>query len=169
VKLLRAWIFLSALVLAISLAVHLSTFLAIDPIDKFRGVMFVHIAIFPPFIAAILYANKLNRTHGYDQKRILSLAPRWMRVMLVTSFAYALINFALFFILSGGNSPSKGDGKFLMTQHGRVIREISETEFHRQQAYIARGFSGHWMMFSLAATVGLTGVLRFRQNTREIQ
>jgi len=132
---------------------------------SFPGVMFLHLAIFPPFIAAIFYANK---TQGCDQRRILSVVPRWMRAMFTSFFIYALLNFILFFIQSDGNSPSERDGKFFITSHQRVIREISETEFHRQQAYIVRGFSGHWMAFSVAAMVGLTGVLRMKQRAQEI-
>jgi hypothetical protein len=164
VKILRAWILVSAIILIVSFAAHLSTFFPIDPMESIPGIMFIHVAIFPPFIAAILSANKATREQGYDHKRILQLAPAWMRTMFYAFFAYALLNFVLFFILSGGNAPTRLDGKYFLTQHGRVVREISEAEYHRQKAYVVRGFSGHWMMFSVAAMAMLTGVAQCRKN-----
>lgn len=129
------------------------------------GIMLIHVAIFPPFIAAILYGNKVKRVQGRNQQQLLKLAPKWMRTLFYVSFAYAFVNFALFFILSGGNTPIKQDGKFVLKQHGRLVREISEEEYHRQRAYIVRGFSGHWMMFSAAAMTMLTGVAQCRKKT----
>ena len=64
-------------------------------------------------------------------------------------FAYALINFALFFFLSKGGVPDVRDGKYVLHNHGQVIRELSEDEYELQKAYVVRGFSGHWMVFYL--------------------
>jgi hypothetical protein len=59
-----------------------------------------------------------------------------------------LVNFAIFLFLVRDGSPShRPDGSFALTSHGRLVREVSEEEFHRYQAYVARGFSGHWMLF----------------------
>ena len=162
VKLLRAWIILSALIFAISFVVHLSTFLQIDTMEAIPGVMLIHVAIFPPFFAAIVYLNKLSRERGYTTRQVLMQTPFWMRLVCGTCFAYAFINFIIFGIQSRNGGPSKEDGKFFLTEHGRVIREISEAEFHQHQNYVVRGFSGHWLAGSSAAVIFLTGVARSR-------
>ena len=52
--LLIGWCWFAAVVLIVSFVVHASTFLGIDPLAKWPGLMLIHLAIFPPFIAAII-------------------------------------------------------------------------------------------------------------------
>ena len=60
---LIGWCWVAAVVLLVSLVAHLSTFLGIDPMAAWPGVMFIHLAIFPPFIAALCYAS-LSSSEG---------------------------------------------------------------------------------------------------------
>ena len=75
--------------------------------------------------------------------------PRWQQYAVKGLFAYALINFALFFYRSSGGTPEERDGKYVLQNHGTVIRELSADEYERHSAYVVRGFSGHWMVFYL--------------------
>ena len=161
--LLRAWIWLSVAVLAISLVVHLSTLAGINPMAVSRHVMFIHVAIFPPFIAAIFYGSRVTKKAGLSQKQLFEHAPRWMRRSLTVFGFYALINFALFMVLMREGSPSRRDGKYVLRNRGTVVREISQAEYHRRQGYVVRGFSGHWMLFSTAAMTLLSGVAAYRK------
>jgi hypothetical protein len=163
---LRAWIIFSTVVLVVSLIVHLSTFSGIDPMETIPGVMLIHLVIFPPFIAAIVYANKANRESGYSQEQVLKFAPKWMQAMAGFFFVYAIVNFIIFLILVHGGGPEKRDGKFFLADHGHIIRQLTEPEFHQMQAYVVRGFSGHWMLFSSAAMALLTGVANSRQTSK---
>lgn len=62
--------------------------------------------------------------------------------------AYALINFALFIVLSRGGHAEIENGKYMMHRRGySAPYEISEAEYRQQQTYELRGFSGHWMLF----------------------
>jgi hypothetical protein len=98
-----------------------------------------------------------------SQKQLFELAPRWMRRSLTVFGIYALINFALFFILVREGSPRMRNGKPFLMNRSTVVREISEAEFHKRQADLVRGFSGHWMMFSTAAMTLLSGVAAHRK------
>jgi hypothetical protein len=162
---LIGWCWFAAAVLTVSLVVHVSTFLGVDPMDKWPGVMLLHLAIFPPFIAAIHYANRIGGRKQGRQDRVVNSAPRWLRILSGVFFAYALVNFATFIILVEGGGPHERDGKYYLTSHGRVLRELSEAEYHRQQAYVVRGFSGHWMLFSSASLMMLVGAARLRRRS----
>jgi hypothetical protein len=73
---LIGWSWVAAAVLCVSIAAHVSTFLGIDPIAECPGVMFIHLAIFPPFIAAMSYANRVGgKRQGQD--RVTKSAPPW--------------------------------------------------------------------------------------------
>jgi hypothetical protein len=44
-------------------------------------------------------------------------------------------------------SPDIIDGKYVLENHGTLIRELSEVEYFKLRANEIRGFSGHWMVF----------------------
>jgi hypothetical protein len=160
---LIGWCWFAGIVLVVSLVVHVSTFLGIDPMEKWPGVMFIHLAIFPPFFAAISYANRIGGPKQEREDRVTNSAPRWLRRVAGVFSAYAIVNFVIFLFLVKGGGPHERDGKFFLMSHGSVLRELSEAEYHQQQAYIVRGFSGHWMLFSSAALMILVGAARLRR------
>jgi hypothetical protein len=164
---LIGWCWFAAAVLIVSLVVHASTFLGIDPMAVWPGVMFIHLAIFPPFIAAIYYASRIGGAKQGRQDRVISSAPLWLRILAGVFFAYALVNFAIFLVLVEGGGPHEREGKYVLEEHGTVLRELSEAEYHQHRAYVVRGFSGHWMLFSSAALMGLVGAARLRGRSVE--
>lgn len=159
---LIVWCWIAAVVLLVSLAAHASTFLGIDPIKEWPGVMFIHIAIFPPFIAALYYAQRIGGKDEKHQDRVFHSAPLGLRILTGVFFAYAFVNFTAFLILNEGGGPHERDGKYVLQSHGTILREISEEEFHQQQAYVVRGFSGHWMLFTSASLTLLVGAAKLR-------
>jgi hypothetical protein len=142
----------------LSLSVHLATFVGVDPQQSFPFVWLLHIGIFIVWLPAILIANR--RTKGAprsDQWRtIFRGAPWWIAALIGPVFLYAFFNFFFtIFVLLGGHSPTVRNGAYALSDHGRVVRTISEHDYHRYRAYEARLFSGHWMLFYLAATAML--------------
>lgn len=65
---------------------------------------------------------------------------------------YTAVNFAVFINLMEG-TPEVKNGRYYLHHHGQIIREITEVEYGRFRAYEVRGFSGHWMLFSLLPMV----------------
>ncbi len=134
-----------------SLFVHLSTFFGIDPSKHVPWVWVLHLGIFVVFIP-MLFVQGLTSKKDFWSK-IFAAMPRWARYTIKAFFAYAIINFALFFFLSQGGVPEVRDGKYVLHNHGQVVRELSENEYELQKAYVIRGFSGHWMVFYLVAAI----------------
>jgi hypothetical protein len=160
--LLVAWIILAGAVFVVSLATHFSTFAPIDPLDVVPYLMFVHVAIFPPFGAAIWYAKGVGggRKEGFS---VVKHAPMWLRILTVALVVYAFANFPLMLIRNEGGNPDKRGSQYLLTSHGKVLRELSEDEYHGKRAYLVRGVSGHWMLFSSGALTLLVGASRMRR------
>ena len=157
---------LAAAVLVVSIVVHASTFV-IDTMTEWPGVMLIHLAIFPPTIAALIYAVRTSRQYTEDPRNldpVFHMAPRWLVILTVVSFVYALVNFGIFaFILTGGGKTIERDGKHFLTRGGAIVRELSEAEYRRHQAYVVRGFSGHWMLFVSASLTMLVGAAKLRR------
>jgi hypothetical protein len=130
---LGALIVYAAIGLVVSLVVHVASLFVSPPGGN--GLFFgLHIGIFPLWIAVMFLANKLvgrgfgQRPAWADWKLILDGSPAWMRVMTYGFFAYAIANFAVFFLLT----ISGHDG----------ARHTANPP-----AVVWHGFSGHWMAF----------------------
>ena len=133
---------------ACALFVHLLTFSEVEIELQMPKVWFLHVGIFIvflPFIISIRDNFGTNPTH----KELLSILPVWANLLVALTFAYAFVNFALFVLRSEGGSPDMRDGVYVLQSHGKFIRELSLAEFKAQQAYVVRGFSGHWLVFYL--------------------
>lgn len=85
--------------------------------------------------------------------KLLGLVPQRLGVVCGVVFIYAFINFALFIALMEGGSPTVKNGRYYLDSHGQKIRDITEEEYQRFLAYEVRGFSGHWMLFSIVPMV----------------
>src|SRR4029077_3439105 len=82
-----------------------------------RTIAHGHLAIFPPFIAAISYANRTAGTKQGSSDPVVGSAPWWLRLLAGVSVVYALANFVLFIILMEGGAPSERDGKYVLHTH----------------------------------------------------
>ena len=80
---------------------------------------------------------------------LLGFVPLPLRVTCAVAFFYACINFALVTALMEGGSPSAENGNYYVHSHGQKIRDITREEYQRFRAYEVRGFSGHWIVFSI--------------------
>jgi hypothetical protein len=139
-----------------SVIVHFSTFLGINPERVFPAIWVLHILIFIVWIPVMFSCrNSFTKDNQRDFWKIATRsAPRWMKVLSVALFAYAFFNFFFtIFVLNEGGVPSELDGKKVIHNHGNVIRELTDAEYEKHQAYAVRTFSGHWMIFY---AVGMT-------------
>ena len=141
-----------------SVFVHLSTFFGTDLSKHIPRVWVLHLGVFVAFIPMLLLQGLAPKK---DWNQIFATIPRWARYSIKVFFAYALINFALFFFLSESGVPDVRDGKYVLHNHGQIIRELSENDYEWQKAYVLRVFSGHWMAFYLLPAI----VLWFRRKS----
>lgn len=140
---------LAALGFVASVLVHFSTFAGVDPVDEFPlAVPLLHVGIFVVFVPAIIWSDRQKKPGQSARSVNLAGAPAWLGALAAACFIYALVNFAIFAVRMHDGRPNRQpDGSYAITSKGKFVRAISEEEFHRYQSYMARGFSGHWMLF----------------------
>ena len=135
--LIKPMLALSALGLALSLIVHLAAIAGID-LKLGNSIFALHIGIFVVWLPAVLLTIRMRRGNrnsawGFGTmswKQVLSGCPSWMTYLLYGLFVYVFLNFFLFMgHAESGASPDESP---------------SSPE-------IARGFSGHWLLFYYAA------------------
>jgi hypothetical protein len=158
-----------------SVVVHASTFAAMPPLGMHEAWP-LHIGIFIVFLPMVLsqqrnrQLDRPKRAKAGTMDDLLRDAPRWMRQFTTICFTYAIVNFVVFmgsqFVRERDGKISTVDGRHVVRNHGAVVRTLSEQEFRVHEARIARGFSGHWMIFYWASFVGIYDGLRRRRAAR---
>ena len=148
----------------LGLLVHILSVADIDVTEKAPFIWLLHIGIFIVWLPVVLDLKNNEELQAYKQSglanRMNSIAffkiifkdtPTWMAVIAVGGFLYAFINFALFFTSQVG-TPEIKDGLYVLSNHGKLIRILTEQEYHHFKANEVRGFSGHWILFYGFAT-----------------
>jgi hypothetical protein len=131
-----------------ALLVHGATYAGVDVFQRYPEVWLLHLGCFVVFIPLLFSLWSDNRL-GRRIDEMFTDHPRWVRWLLTAVAVYAVVNFVLFFLLAGGGTAEMRNGEFVLLNHGKLIRHLTEAEYHRQQIYEARGFSGHWLVFYL--------------------
>lgn len=75
------------------------------------------------------------------------------RVVLALTMGYVMYNFFAFVGEVPGSLREVHDGGYELHSHGRVIRALTRVEYEHLQTLEVRGFSGHWVFFSLLPLV----------------
>lgn len=132
--------------LGLSVLVHVAALLGNDVTARFPYVWLLHVGIFFVFVPFVFIGRKF-----LGSKPTLSTIqggfPRWVVALGIAICAYAAVNFALFIVATADGGASVRDGRFVLENHGRFVRELTKGEYAALKAHEIRGFSGHWMVF----------------------
>lgn len=125
--------------------VHVAALLGHPVQDAFPMVWLLHLGIFIVFIPAIFFLRRDGSPN--DPLGFFRSLPPFAVTTLLVLFVYAFFNFFVALSATGATTPAIRDGRYVLQQKGRVVREISPAEYAAGRAAQARGFSGHWMIF----------------------
>ena len=161
----------------LGLIVHLLSLADLDVTDKVPFVWILHIGIFVVWLPTVLELKKNKELKAYQQsgmlnrmnplgffKIIFQQTPTWLTIIAIGGFFYAGINFIMFMNSQHG-VPEIKDGQYILSNHGQLIKTLTEQEYHHYKANEVRGFSGHWILF-----YGVAAAILFpfnRQTTNE--
>jgi hypothetical protein len=149
---------ISLALFVVSLVVHVTAYVPGSGIviDRVVG---LHVGAMAVFFAMAAHAAVLRRRAApflrgeeEDEKWVSSLIPWWVWRVGGVLFAYMFVNGVVFMATNDG-APHEYEGKFALTSHGRLVREVTEAEFHDHERYEVRGASGHWAFFSFVPTI----------------
>jgi hypothetical protein len=129
-----------------SVAVHISALAGMDVAAAFPAVWALHAGIFAVFVPFILAARK-----EYGGRVTLTNASKDLPPSVVAFgaalFAYAVVNFGISIIQTGGGNAVQQGAQYVLKVHGAVVRTLTLAEYSALKATEVRLFSGHWMVF----------------------
>jgi len=135
---------LSGLYFAIVVVVHASTYFGVDPSTWFPVVWSLHPSIF--ILAVPLLVS--HRMGKIPKEQWDKFAPRVLSLLWKMLFAYIFLFVVLGSFFDEGGSPHERDGKYVLQEGSRTIRELTEEEYIQKRAEVIWSFSAFWMAFS---------------------
>lgn len=130
----------SAALVAHGAAIVESSIARSDWLYVLHGAVFI---AFTPFVICIaLGRTKENPFYGltqYVKGKSIALG--------VALFAYIWVNFIIFMAKSDGGVPDVWGEAYVLHNHGKLLKNISEAEYVSYKFNQLRGFSGHWLAF----------------------
>jgi hypothetical protein len=167
----------------LSAIIHLSTFFGLDPMIKWPELWILHIAAMVVFASAFFSGNvgpgrtprgpsfgdlfsawdmadanteiaRLDRGDPVSESMLVRrFRPRPVAVVLAILGVYAMVNFAASLALLNGGVPERDGISYRLTSHGKVLKQLTESDYLWHRAYQTRLATGHWMFFFVASGV----------------
>ena len=131
--------------LAASVTIHLLTYGGYAPSETVPGILLLHFGVFVVWFPTVLTLRDAQRREKSLVPFFKSI-PRWVRAIAIVcgTLIYAS-GFAA--MLADEGVAVERDGRYLMVDHGEVLKELSEEEFHGHQVREDRFTSSIWAMF----------------------
>ena len=130
-----------AFAVGLELLVHGLTFGNVDAARIFPKIGLLHLGVLIVALPTAIVVG-LGFAKQYSMTDLKSIFPKWAYVVLMALTIYAFASFVMFAISSGGAAPEMSNGKFILQSHGRLIRELSESDYLRHKMYETRFSSG---------------------------
>ncbi len=138
---------LAAVGFVLALIVHGMTCAGIDVTGRFPAAWLLHLGIFVVFLPFVFALRAKQGTMPRTPWGFFADRPAWVQWLAGAAFIYTFFNF--FTAFQSGGTPDIRNGEYVLHNHGRIIRHLTEAEYHQERARVARGFSGHWLLFYL--------------------
>jgi len=129
----------------LSLVAHISALCGIDVQSLVPSIWALHVGVFVVFIPMVFQLKE--RESKNDPMALFRGLPTWAGFTIALLMLYVVLNFFIAFGSSVEGTPTIRGGSFVLAQKGKLVREISESEYHARKAAEVRGFSGHWLIF----------------------
>jgi hypothetical protein len=137
---------------AFALALVLHLIAIFTDISRGMPITFILFAVgILSFGALILTVHSRARERGQKRPSVADVfapLPNWARLLCGVVIVYSLVNFALFMrATDGGTLERRQDGRYQLSDRGRLIRTLDEGGVRAFHTWEVRFFSGHSLPF----------------------
>jgi hypothetical protein len=94
--------------------------------------------------------SKIKKTKLNEKKSTIRPEFNWKKYLTIFIMSYTIMS-ALFYFASTEGYPNYMDSKYLLMNHGEIIREISEYDYNMFKTYQKRLSSSYILLFSFVS------------------
>lgn len=133
--------------LAAALATYVDSFIGATFETVFRWAIFLHLGIFALLVP--MYAVEYSRIEQskFFWDAIWRGPPRWGVRAIQLAFLFFAIHFLLFLLQSHAASPEIQNGRYVLNNHGQIVRELTASEYRWLKGSELRLFATGWLSF----------------------
>jgi hypothetical protein len=171
--------------LAATLVVHIGSFIPGAPTSEY-AIPVLFLLVFAAFAGMMLSTNRhaarflprdgeQSSTWSWKHQRFaeshsrlachaFKTLPGWAQALTTLTVMYVGFNFLVGMAWLGEGGPATNGRRYWLQNHGRYVRELSESEFRQYRAHEVRFFSGHYFAFIIPPVLWYVFVVpRLRQ------
>jgi hypothetical protein len=146
----------------------LAVFCAIAYILTFFGQnLLAALAGFSPCLLFFIFGLLVFYGIRHGENNVTNYVAKHHQWILTALTLLVFLNFFWNFQQMNGGSPERQDGRYILSNHGTFVRELSESEYLAMRVAELRLMSGHPILFFALAAFGWQGVLRTLETKRE--
>jgi len=157
----KRWLGLTSLVgLLVSVTVHSASIAGMDVASRFPGVWLLHFLALVICAAVAFFSSVIHRPAGTSVLHVEAYPrsspqgwPLWGTPVIAVAIGYAIVTFALREHVSGSGVPAIVGGQYVLQSHGRLLTNLTESDYRLHRAYELRAFSAVWIVFYLAPAI----------------
>jgi hypothetical protein len=136
---------------AFSLILHVMSFIVPAAVGQAGG---VHLGV-PLCLGAAVFVAAAVNAFREDTGKAPGHLPLWAVLLGITAFMYATANFLIVHWLLEGAAPERIGDAYVLSDHGRILREVTSAEYWRLRGYESRILSGSAMAYAFLAALYL--------------
>lgn len=136
---------------AFSLILHVTSFIVPAAVGQVGG---VRMGV-PLCLGAAVFVAAAVNAFREDTGKAPGHLPLWAGLLGLTAFMYATANFLIVHWLLEGAAPERIGNAYVLSDHGRILREVTAVEYWRLRGYESRIFSGFAMTYAFLAALYL--------------
>lgn len=132
----------------LSMSIQFMTAQGVDACSRIPPVWLLHfmtLALFGAFVISV--------GHRLASHEVNSRLPTWAVLLTAAATLYVAVNTIICIRMGGEGNPQVLEGHYVVTSHGRVLAQISESAYHLRRAYELRLFSGIWLLLCLVSAL----------------
>jgi len=117
-----------------------------------RWAIALHIGIFVLLLPMYAAEYSSVRQRTFFWKGFTQGMPKWIVPSIKLLSLFFAVHFVLFLTQSHASAPEIKDGKYVLSDHGRIVRALTQSEYFRLKGAELRLFATGWMFFYFVPT-----------------
>lgn len=153
--------------MALSLAINVLTFSTVDVPSVFPSAWWLHLVCLALMVVIAVTADRAKIPGGFRKLKLWNYTPPmawWLKIIAVAIVGYALLSQFLMPRDAHSNGPAVVNGQKVLESHGRVVRQLSDSEFVLYRNYEIRAFASWWIIFFGIEVLLATGLVKAIQS-----
>jgi hypothetical protein len=173
----RSLAIVSASGLFASIVIYIASYHGATMDSIARWAIVLHIGIFVLLLPMYVVNYSTLRQRAFLWKGFARGMPRWVVPSIKLLALFFAVHFALFLAQSQASAPETKNGKYVLNDHGKIVKTLTQAEFSKLKGAELRLFATGWMFFYFVPTaywwfsrtkhetIGNPGINRAQQST----